>query len=94
MSMLDLPMKLLQDEAAPDGETALELVQEVYRNKLMPLPTRMRAAVEALPYENPKLSAVAVASMSGNDFAQALDRAIMRSRKLIEGKAIEPPQAE
>jgi hypothetical protein len=48
-------------------------------------------AVEALPYENPKLSAVAVASMSGNEFAQRLDRAIARSRPvLIEAKAVEP----
>jgi hypothetical protein len=29
-----------------------------------------------------------------DDFARALDRAIMRSSKLIEGKAVEPPQAE
>jgi hypothetical protein len=32
--------------------------------------------------------------MTGNDFARALDRAIMRSSRLIEGKAVEPPQAE
>jgi hypothetical protein len=51
-------------------------------------------ARKALPYENPKLSAMAVASLSGNDFAKALDRAIMRSGKLIEAKAVEPPQAE
>jgi hypothetical protein len=37
---------------------------------------------------------MAVTSLSGNDFAAALDRAIMRSSKLIEAKAIEPPQAE
>jgi hypothetical protein len=80
--------------SALDAETALELLQAVYRNKLVPLPVRIRCAVEALPYENPKLSAVAVASMSGNDFAMRLDRAILRSGKLIEAKAIEPPQAE
>ena len=43
---------------------------------------------------NPKLSAVAIASLTGNDFAMRLDRAIMRSGKLIEAKAIELPQAE
>jgi hypothetical protein len=60
----------------------------------VPLPVRMRAAAEALPYENPKLSAIAVASLTGNGFAKRLDRAIMRSTKLIEAKAVEPPQTE
>jgi hypothetical protein len=51
-------------------------------------PQQMRAAIESLPYENPKLSAMAVTSMSANDFARALDRCIERSSKakLIELK--------
>ena len=53
----------------PVGATALVLLQSIYRNKLVPLPTRMRAAAQALPYGNPKLSAAAVASMDANDFA-------------------------
>jgi hypothetical protein len=84
-----------EEPEAPDGETALGLLRSIYRDKLLPLPVRMRAATEALPYENPKLSAVAVASMSGNEFAQRLDRAIARSRPLmIEAKAVQPPQAD
>jgi hypothetical protein len=79
---------------APDGETALQLLQSVYRDQRVPLPVRMRAAAEALPYENPKLSAVAVASLTGNEFAMRLDRAIMRSGKLIEAKAVEQSQTE
>jgi hypothetical protein len=43
-----------------------------------------------------KLSAVAVASLTGKDFAAALDRAISRSRSvpMIEAKAVEPSPAE
>jgi hypothetical protein len=50
----------------------------------------MRAAIESLPYENPKLSAMAVTSMTGNDFARALDKCIERSTKVIEHR----PQGE
>jgi hypothetical protein len=86
-------VRVAEEPEAPIAETALALLQTVYRDQRQPLHTRMRAAVEALPYENPKLSAMAVASMNGNDFAAALDRAIMRSSKLIEAKA-ERPQPE
>jgi hypothetical protein len=36
---------------------------------------------EALPYENPKVSAVAISHMNSQDFASALDRAIERSKQ-------------
>ena len=50
----------------------------------------MRAAIEALPYEQPKRSAVAVGYLTANDFASRLDRAIDRSdrAKLIEARAV------
>jgi hypothetical protein len=43
-------------------------------------PQQARCAIEALPFENPKVSAVAISHMNGNDFASALDRAIERSK--------------
>jgi hypothetical protein len=49
----------------------------------------MRAAIEALPFEQPKLSAMAVNDMSGDDFASRLERALQRSEraKLIEARS-------
>jgi hypothetical protein len=51
----------------------------------------MRAAIESLPYENPKLSAVAVGHLTGEDFYNRLERAINRSENasLIEGRAVQ-----
>jgi hypothetical protein len=78
-----------------EGETALELLQAVYRDQRQPLPVRIRCATEALPYENPKLSAVAVRYMSADSFAARLDKAIARSGvKLIEAKVGEPSLPE
>jgi hypothetical protein len=50
---------------------------------------RLRAAIEALPHEHPRLGAIATASMNGQDFASLLERAIERSgrAKLIEARA-------
>jgi len=47
---------------------------------------RMRAAAEALPYENPKLSAVAVASMDANDFAARLESGDHAKRQTDRGQ--------
>jgi hypothetical protein len=75
----------------PENVSALTLLQMVYRGALKVSPLQMRAAIESLPYEAPKLSAMAITSMTGNDFARALDRCIERSNraKVIEGRAIE-----
>jgi hypothetical protein len=73
-------------------DSSLELLRAVYRNPSLPLPTRMRAATAALPFEQPKLQATAVTHYDG-DWADRLDRAIARSTepmKVIEAKPVEP----
>ena len=83
MTELDAILDKISVEAAqsaPDGETALGLLQEVYRNKRVPLSTRMRAATIAIQYEVPKL-AVTGYMRDDASFAVALERAIQRSRE-------------
>lgn len=50
----------------------------------------MRAAIEALPFEEPKLTAVAVGSLRGEHFYTRLERALRRSdaARLIEGRVV------
>jgi hypothetical protein len=71
------------------GEGSLALLQKVYRSPRQALSTRIRCAVEALPFEAPKLSAVATTTMNGQDFASLLERAIERSSRAREVKLIE-----
>jgi hypothetical protein len=59
--------------------TALEYLQSIYRDPLQPDAVRMRAAKEALPYETPKLTAIAVGHLTKEDFQAKLQRAIDRS---------------
>jgi hypothetical protein len=66
-----------------DDVSALGFLQAIYRSPQVPLSVRMRAASMALPFGQPKLSAVAYVSDPGG-FAAALDRAIDRSEKRPE----------
>jgi hypothetical protein len=56
---------------------------------MVALPVRMRAAIEALPFEVPKLTAVAHLC-EGETFAARLEKAIEKSNgaRLIEARAI------
>jgi hypothetical protein len=69
------------EPAIPEGIAALPLLQMVYRGQVKLSPQQIRAAIESLPFENPKLSATAVSHMNEKSFAQALERAIERSKK-------------
>jgi hypothetical protein len=94
--MSDFPVMEYQDPEAPDGETALGLLQAVYRDKRVPLNTRMRAATIAIQYETPKLAVTGYVADNAS-FAVALERAIQRSREervTLELTAEPPAQPE
>jgi hypothetical protein len=81
LTTVDAALAELEEEPqGPEGETSLQLLQAIYRNRKQPLNVRVRCAVEALAHEYPKVSAVQVSHMNGQDFAEALDRAIQRSQ--------------
>ena len=71
-------------ELGLDGNGSLGLLQSIYRSPAMPLSVRMRAAIEALPFEFPKLAVTAM--VDGDDFADRLDKAFRRSGKVIEAE--------
>jgi hypothetical protein len=73
----------INEREAIKADDALGLLQKVYRDWRVPLSVRMRAAIEALPFESPKLSATA--ALTSDDFASRLEKSIARSgAKLIE----------
>jgi hypothetical protein len=89
--------ELEEEPIAPEGETSLKLLQAIYRDKKQPLNVRVRCAIESLPFETPKLSATAVATMDGQSFAEALERAINRSQSpipLLNGPVEQLPAEE
>jgi hypothetical protein len=66
-------------------EDALEFWDKVMRSTRQPMVRRMKAAELRAQYRYPRIGVVATSSMTSEDFASMLDRAIMRSgTKLIE----------
>jgi hypothetical protein len=78
----------LQGISIGESGTSLQLLQQVYRSPKLPLPTRMRAAIAAIQFEHPKLAVTA--SIEAGDFADQLDQAVERTRRvlMIEAKPI------
>jgi len=66
----------------PADATSLHFLQAIYRSSTQPMQRRLRAAIEALPFEMPKLAVTAW--MDAGDFGQRLELALRRSAKVIE----------
>jgi len=79
-------------EIPPNG-ISLDLLRAVYRNKSLPLPTRMRAAGMAVPFECAKLMATAI--INENSFAELLDKRLERMKQMELAQLPNPtPQIE
>ena len=86
--------KKSQEIEMPADGISLDLLKAVYRNNQLPLTTRMRAAIAALPFESPKLAVTAM--VSEQDFATLLDQRLKRM-EAMKADAIEArpqPQVE
>ena len=59
---------------------SLEGLQAIYRNPALPLTTRMRAMMAAVPYESPKLIATAI--VNEGSFAELLDQRLKRIEQM------------
>ena len=77
----------VNDDGLGTPRNALEYVQDVYKGRRSIDPWRFRAAVAALPFESPKLSATAI--ITREDFATMLERAVERSGQASAMKQID-----
>jgi hypothetical protein len=83
-------------QVPPDAEP-LEFLMAVFRDHRQPMNRRMRAAEAAAQYRHAKLGVVATTNFDGKNFADMLERAILRSRGIGGGgemKVIEHRQRE
>ena len=69
---------------------AITYLRSIYTDPVMPLTTRMRAAMACLPFEVPKLAVTA--QVTENDIATLLDRRIAHLQ-LIEAQPAQPDKA-
>jgi hypothetical protein len=77
--------------ALPAGTTARQFMQMVMRGEIEPTPRQMTAAKVLIEYQEPKLSAVATLNVDQN-FAVALERAILRSQSSYVPRALPAPE--
>jgi hypothetical protein len=64
----------------PPNGMSIDLLRAVYRNPSIPLSTRIRCAVAALPHEVPRLQVSAL--VNEQSFAELLDRRLKRIEEM------------
>jgi polysaccharide pyruvyl transferase WcaK-like protein len=82
---------VIEVEAIDNVEDAYELLRSVYSNSALPIGMRMRAAIEALPFEKPKLAVTAM--VSGQEGIAALLEARLKRNAEARPKALAAPVA-
>jgi hypothetical protein len=81
--------KLVEESPQVFDGDAHALPVATYQGRYVPSHQQLRAAFKAIEYERPKLQATAILR-NEEEFANALERAVARSAKVIEFK----PKAE
>jgi hypothetical protein len=71
--------------------TSLDLLRAVYRNPIIPLSVRMRAASIAIQYEHPRLAVVA--QINEQSFAEVLERRLRNMERISNGDMIDTKPA-
>jgi hypothetical protein len=79
-------------EEAPPVKNSLEFLCAVNQNPNLPLPTRMRAAIASLPFEQPKL--MVTAHLDGQGLAAQLEQGLARLKNdvVIEHQSDQFPE--
>ena len=73
------------EEPETEQVNSIDYLRRIYRDPNQPIPVRMRAAIESLPYENAKITAVAIGKLTGQDFYTRLEKAVrIQEARLIE----------
>ena len=85
-------LKVEVEEREPESVNSLEYLQRIYRDPTQPTPVRMRAAIEALAFENPRMSAVGIGYLTNDTFAERLERAIKDSDRAKLQQTPNPPR--
>ena len=77
------------EEPETEDVNSIDYLRRIYRDPNQPIAVRMRAAIESLPYENAKITAVAIGKLTGQDFYTRLEKAVrIQEARLIEAQVI------